>query len=212
MTSPRRPRRAISAPSSSRGATTGAHVERGHHRDVVDRKHVGRIGASRAAACARRRRRSARTRSGARSRRDQARGGVVDRELAEVDEVDAEALGDDARQLVRAEHAVLDEHAARVAAVGARLDDRRVDRVAVGVAEVDDDFADERGPSGHASSGGRGPGASLRGVLDREAPRRGFRRRARRSAACEDSGGEGRTSSLSAIARITGGLLRSAGR
>ena len=39
--------------------------------------------------------------------------------------------------------AALDEHGAGVAAVGARLDDRRVDRVAVGVAEVDDDLADE---------------------------------------------------------------------
>ena len=61
--SSRRFRRAISAAMSSREATTGAHLVAGHHRDVVDREHVRRVGHRDAAACARRRSRSARPRS-----------------------------------------------------------------------------------------------------------------------------------------------------
>ncbi len=68
---------------------------------------------------------------------------MVDGELTEVHEVDAEALGDHARQLVGAQDAAIDEHGARVAPAGAGFGDGGVDRVAVGKAEVDDDLADE---------------------------------------------------------------------
>ena len=46
---------------------------------------------------------------------------------AEVDVVDAEALGDDPRELVGGQDAALDEDLARAAAAGARLGDRGLD-------------------------------------------------------------------------------------
>ena len=70
---------------------------------------------------------------------DRAHVEVVD---GEVDEVEAEALGDDARELVVAQDAALDEHQARRAALGARGGDGLLDGLAVGEAEVDDHFAD----------------------------------------------------------------------
>ena len=53
------------------------------------------------------------------------------REDAEVDLVDAEALGDHARELVGRQDAALDEHLAGAPSVGARLRDRGLDRLPV---------------------------------------------------------------------------------
>ena len=60
----------------------------------------------------------------------------------EVDEVQAEALGDDACELVVAQDAALDEHHAGGAPLVAGGGDALLDGLAVGEAEVDDDLAD----------------------------------------------------------------------
>ena len=65
-----------------------------------------------------------------RARGQQVGGRHVDVEDAEVDLVDAEALGDDARELVGRQDAALDEHLAGAPAVRARLRDRGLDRLA----------------------------------------------------------------------------------
>ena len=89
-----------------------------------------------------------------RARRQQVGRGHVDPEDAEVDLVDAEALGDDARELVGRQDTALDEHLAGAPSVGARLRDRRLDRLAAGVSEVHHDVADEA--RGAPAGGGLG--------------------------------------------------------
>ena len=76
----------------------------------------------------------------------------VDGEGGEVDVVDPEAVGDDPRELVGGQHAVLDEDLAGAAAGLAGLRDGVLDPGAVGEAEVDDDVADDAVGSG---AGGR---------------------------------------------------------
>ena len=100
-----------------------------------------------------------------RARGQQVGGRHVDLEDAEVDLVDAEALGDHARELVGRQDPALDEHLAGPPPVGARLRDRGLDRLAGRVAEVHDDVADEArrapaagglGQAGKAMIGRRG--------------------------------------------------------
>ena len=109
----------------------GADRRSRHQRDVVDREHVARVdhrdeqralveeadGDGRVAL---------RGRGG-----QQVRGGHVDAEGVEVDVVDAEALGDDPRELVRRQDAAVDEHLARAPAAGPRLGDRELDGLRV---------------------------------------------------------------------------------
>ena len=98
-----------------------AHVEPGLHRDVVERDDVARVG--------RREQQRALVEVADRDglvaargiRGDEVRGVHVHREHAEVDVVDAEALGQHAGQLVAGERAAGDEHVAGRAALGAGL-------------------------------------------------------------------------------------------
>ena len=120
-----------------------AHLVAGHQRDVVDGEDVARVDhrdQQRAVVEDLDRHRAVAL---GRARGQQVGGRHVDPEDAEVDLVDAEALGDDARELVGRQDAALDEHLAGAPPVGARLRDRGLDRLAVGVAEVHDDVADE---------------------------------------------------------------------
>ena len=91
-----------------------ADLEARDERDVVDRQDVARVAPSRPAACGRRGSRRGRPssawprRRAAGSRRD-----MSTRKACEVDVVDPEALGDDARELVRRQDAAVDEDLAR---------------------------------------------------------------------------------------------------
>jgi hypothetical protein len=136
-----------------------------HERDVVDREHVARVDhrheqralveeADRHGGVALRRR-----------GREQVGRGHVDAEGVEVDVVDAEALGDDAGELVGRQDAAVDEHLAGAPPAGARLGDRQLHGLAPGVAEGDDDVADllggaaaRRGRRQAGSGGGCGQG------------------------------------------------------
>jgi hypothetical protein len=98
-----------------------------------------------------------------RRRRQEVRRGHVDAVGVQVDVVDAEALGDDARKLGRREDAAVDEHLAGAPAARARLGDRELDRLGARVAEADDDVADlGRGAPargrGRQAGGGRDSG------------------------------------------------------
>jgi hypothetical protein len=124
------------------GSDGRSHVVARHERDVVDGEHVARVDhrdEERALV-----EEADRHRGVALGRRggEQVRGRHVDAEGVEVDVVDAEALGDDARELVGRQDAAIDEHLARALAPRARLGDRQLDGLAAGVAEADDDVAD----------------------------------------------------------------------
>ena len=125
------------------GRDGGPHLVAAHQRDVVDgedvagvdhrdeqRAVVDDLDRDRAVALGR-------------ARGQQVGGRHVDLEDAEVDLVDAEALGDHARELVGRQDAALDEHLARAPSVGPRLRDRCLDRLPAGVSEVHHDVADE---------------------------------------------------------------------
>ena len=82
---------------------------------------------------------------------------------------------------------------ARVAAAGARLGDGRVDRLAVGVAEVDDDLADEHRRAAAPARGAIRPGREPCGAsgIGASAGSASVQRRATCSAACEIRVGAG---------------------
>ena len=160
-------RRAMSAAMSSSTATAGRDVVAGHQRDVVDGQHVAGIdhGHEQRASVGEADGHGAVALGG--RRRQQVGRGHVDAEDVEVDVVDAEALGDDARELVGREHAAVDQDLARAAVGGLRLLDRRLDRLVVRVAEADDDVADLLGVA--AAVGGLGDarrGGRRRGLGD----------------------------------------------
>ena len=129
----------------------GAHAPAGHHRDVVDRQNVRGIGhrqqQSAVVGEADRNRLIAFGRVGA-EEADRAHVEVVDRQ---VDVVQAEALRHDAGELVVAQHALLDEHETRRAALRASRCHGVLDRVTIGEAEVDDHFADHAGRATRSS-------------------------------------------------------------
>ena len=93
---------------------------------------------------------------------DQVDGAHVQVVDGEVDVVEAEALGDNSRQLVMAEDPALDEYEAGRAPLGAGGGDRLLDGLLVGETEIDDDFSD------HARGSPRMPGR-VKALLD--APR-----------------------------------------
>ena len=130
----------------------GAHVEARHERDVVDGEDVARVAhghEDRAVVDEPDRDRLV----AAGGRGGQEVGGRhVDGEGGEVDVVDPEAVGDDARQLVGGQDAVLDQDLPGAAARLTGLGDRVLDPRTVGEAEVDDHVADEAVGSG---AGGR---------------------------------------------------------
>ena len=124
-----------------------------HERDVVDRQDIARVDHRDEQGAVvddlHRHRAVALGRAG----RQQVGGRHVDLEDAEVELVDAEALGDDARELIGRQDAALDEHLAGTSAVDARLGDGCLDRLARRVPEVDHDVADEARRA--APAGGR---------------------------------------------------------
>ena len=140
-----RARRASSRFRSSTDAAAGRTRRPVIIADVVDRQDVGRVGHRQqqraVVGVADGHRLVALGRSDA-EQVDRAHVEVVD---GQVDEVQAEALGDHARQLIVAQHAPLDQHEARRAALRAGRCDGLLDRLAVGEAEVDDDLADHAG-------------------------------------------------------------------
>ena len=150
----------ISSSMSSGAAIDRAHAAAGDQRDVVHPDDVRRLGerdeqvlvvaeADRDGLVA------------AHDLRGDERGGAqVDLEGRQVDVVEALPLGDDAGELVGGEHAALQQHAPGRAAGGARDVDRRVDHLARGEAEVDDDVADQA--RGEAALRGRGEAALRR--------------------------------------------------
>ena len=84
---------------------------------------------------------------------DQVDGPHVEVVDGEVDEVEAEALGDDARELVVAQDPPLDEHEAGRAALRAGGRDGLLDGLEVREAEIDGHLADH--PRGAAGALGR---------------------------------------------------------
>ena len=110
------------------GGDDRAHRHARDHRDVVDRQHVGRVGHGEQelalVVLADRDRVVAAHEAGV----DEAGQVGVDLEDGEVDALDAEALGEHARQLLGRQDAVLDQHAAGQAARLARVLRRRARR------------------------------------------------------------------------------------
>ena len=133
------------------GGDDRAHRHAGDHRDVVDRQHVGRVGHGQqelpVVVLADR----DRVVAAHEARVDQARQVGVDLEDREVDALDAEPLGQHARQLLRRQDAVLDQHAAGEAAGLAGVHHRALDVLLLREPELDDDLADEprRPPARH---------------------------------------------------------------
>ena len=157
---------ARAAPSSRLRSSTEAAAGRiapaGHHPDVVDREDVRGVGhrqQQRAVVGEADRHRLVALGGLGADQVDGAHVEVVDRE---VDEVQAEALGDHAGELVVAQDAALDQHQARRAALRASGCDRLLDGLAVGEAEVDDHLADHpRGATRVARRVEAGTGASV---------------------------------------------------
>ena len=119
-----------------------AHAAVGDHRDVVDAEDVRGVGHRQQQRAvlgeAHGHRLVALDGLGA-EQVDGAHVGLVDRE---VDVIQAEAFGDDARELVLAQDALLDEHLPGGLALRACRRDGLLDRLPVGEAEIDDDLPD----------------------------------------------------------------------
>ncbi len=128
---------------SSSGGDRDLAVEPGHHLDVVDRQHVGRVGHrqnQRLLVDVADRDRLVAPRGG---HREQVRGAHVDLVEAEVEVVEAVALGDRPRELIAVDHLVLAQERFGGPAGAARLVDHLVDALASRVAELDDHVGDE---------------------------------------------------------------------
>ncbi len=93
--------------------------------------------------------------------RDQVRRAHVDVVAVEVDVIEAVALGDRPRELVGAEHPLLDHQCLRGASGGARLGDRLVDPIGGEIAELDHDIGDEATAVGAGSRCGQPGWAAL---------------------------------------------------
>ena len=126
----------------------------GHHRDVVDRQHVRRVGhgdQQRAVG-------GERDRHGLvaldRGGRDQLGRVGIDPVLLQVEVVEPEALRDGAGELLLGDRAGREQHALRGRAGGVRHLDRLVHRLPLDVAEVDDHVREHA--SGTAAPGRRG--------------------------------------------------------
>ena len=118
------------------------HLQAGHHRDVVDRQQVARVGhREQQAAVLEVLDRDGLVAAGHLDL-DEPDGAHVDRIDGQVDVVEPEALGEHARKLVIREHAGLDEHLPGALALGARLLDRGIDARLLGEPELDRDVAD----------------------------------------------------------------------
>jgi hypothetical protein len=144
----------------------GPHLVAGHHGDVVDRQHVRWVGhgdQQRAVGGERDRHRLVALDRG---RRDELCRVRVDAVLLQVEVVEAEALGDRARELDLGDRAGREQHALGGRPGGVRHLDRFVHRLALDEAEVDDDVG-EHAPRA-AAPGRRGdPVAPLLGGLRR---------------------------------------------
>ena len=128
---------------SSPAATAGAAVQPGHHLDVVDRQHVGRVGHrqnQRLLVHVADRNRLVAAGGG---HGEQARGPHVDLVAAEVEVVEAIALGNRPRELIGVDHVVLTQERLGVPAGAPRLVDHLVHALASRVAKLDDHVGDE---------------------------------------------------------------------
>ncbi len=124
------------------GRRRGLDPPTGHHPDVVDRQHVGGIGHRQQQRAVVGEADGQRLVALGGADADEVDGAHVEVVDGQIDEVQAEALGDDAGELVVAQDPLLDQHHAGGPALVAGGRDARLDGLAVGQAEIDDDLAD----------------------------------------------------------------------
>ena len=153
--------RMISALMSSAEATAGRTSRWVKQRDVVDRQHVGRVG--------HRQQQRVLVDVGDRDRgvplgrggAEQVGGRHVDLEHAEVEMIEAVALGDRAGELLRGDGLLVEQHPLGRDAGRARVLEGAVDGLPIGEAELDDDVGEM--PARAAATGrGRDAGERLR--------------------------------------------------
>ncbi len=132
------------------GGGGGLDAPAGHHADVIDREHVGGVGHGEQQRAVVGEADGQRLVALGGLDADEVDGAHVEVEDAEVDEVQAEALGDNTCELVVAQDAALDEHDTGGPSLVAGGGDAGLDGLEVGKPEIDDDLADHplRAPRG----------------------------------------------------------------